>query len=377
MKKMFFCLLGAAALLAACSSKPAAVDLTGLTSYYVRADGNDKNPGTSEAAPFKTLARAVEAAAKTSVKKITVIGTLVENVVINETDSMDNRPQKIIDATGGQDIAKALTGLGLATITWSLDEHDPDEILITGKPGASGPERAVLTPADQNDVTLGLTYSNLRLEHIEISGVNTTKNLPAVVVAGTLTLAKGAKITNNTNGGGIYAIGGVVIMRDDAEVSHNQGNDNVGVYLELGSVMVMFDTSHITGNKAVAGNGGGLALSGSSLIMRDNSSITANSAGNAGGGIITFTDTKNGYLSQITLYDEAAISGNSAKLGGGIFLQDKMVMEGNATITGNTATQEGGGVFGVTDNMKISIQKLDAIQGNTAPEFPDHNFDFE
>jgi hypothetical protein len=94
-------------------------------------------------------------------------------------------------------------------------------------------------------------------------------------------LAHGTKITKNS--GGIAAIKGVVIMRDDAEVSHNEGNDNVGVYLENGSVLVMFDKAQITGNKAKSGNGGGVALSGSSLLMNDNSSISGNSAGNPGG----------------------------------------------------------------------------------------------
>jgi hypothetical protein len=57
MKKMFFCALGAASLLAACTSKPAvqaAPDLTGVTSYYVRSDGNDKNPGTNNSMGPKT-----------------------------------------------------------------------------------------------------------------------------------------------------------------------------------------------------------------------------------------------------------------------------------------------------------------------------------
>jgi hypothetical protein len=143
--------------LAGCGSSPAAsapVDLTGVTSYYVRADGNDTNAGTNEAAPFKTLAKAVEAAAKTSVKKITVIGTLAENTTIKDADSTDKMPQKIIDATGEQDMAKAMAGLRVATITWSLDERNPDEILITGKSDASGAERAVLTPASKKDPIL-------------------------------------------------------------------------------------------------------------------------------------------------------------------------------------------------------------------------------
>jgi hypothetical protein len=74
--------------LAGCASGPkaAAPDLTGVTSYYVRADGNDKNAGISGDAPFKTLQRTLEAAAKTPVKKVTVIGTLAGNTTIQAAD---------------------------------------------------------------------------------------------------------------------------------------------------------------------------------------------------------------------------------------------------------------------------------------------------
>ena len=371
--------------LAGCGSSPAAsapVDLTGVTSYYVRADGDDKNAGTSEAAPFKTLQRAVDAAANTPVKKITVVGTLVGYTKIEKADPTVKKLIKIMDATGGQDLAEVLKNqVGVATVEGSLDEPDPDEILITGKPDASGAERAVLAspaPANPSDYTLTVIDSTVRLEHIEISGLNTTKNGSAVFVAGTLTLAKGAKVTKNISRvRGIRAIWGLVIMRDNAEVSHNEGEDSAGVYLERGSVMAMFDKALITGNKAISGNGGGVALSGSTLLMNDNSSISGNSAGNAGGGIITFTDTENGYISQITMQDNAVISGNTAKMGGGILLQDKLILQGNAKIIENTATEAGGGVFGATKDAVVTKGENTVIADNQAPEYPDTNFTFE
>jgi hypothetical protein len=350
--------------------------LTGVTSYYVRADGSDANAGTSETAPFKTLAKAVEEAAKTQVKKITVIGTLAGNTQIEKTDPTENIPKKYMDATGGQDIAEVLDArIGVATIDWSLDERDPDEILITGKPDASGAERAVLTPEDHDKPILTILSSTVRLEHIEISGQKSVKSaLFAIAVSGTLTLAQGARITKNI-GGGIWGHLGVVIMRDDAEVSYNEGRDNVGVYLERGSVMVMFDKSRVTGNKA-ANNGGGVAMEGSSLLMYGSSSISGNSAGNGGGGIITFTDTKNGYISQITMSGNGVIQGNTAKIGGGILLQDRLIMNDKTQIIENTATEIGGGVFGATDNAAVTKGEDAVIANNIAPEIPDINFKF-
>jgi hypothetical protein len=366
-------------LVAGCGSSPkaAAPDLTGVSSYYVRADGDDKNAGTSEDAPFKTLQRAVDAAAKTSVKKITVIGTIAGNTTIENADPTIKKIIKVMDGTGGQDIADLLANqTGVATVQGSLDEPDPEEILITGKPDATGAERAVLVPpANNQDLILGVVASTVRLEHIELSGLNDST---ALFVGGTVTLAQGAKITKNISEShtGIYARNGLVIMRDNAEISDNEGSDNVGVYLSQGSVMAMFDNALIAGNKAT-NNGGGVAMEGSTLIMRGNSAISGNSAGNGGGGIITFPDTKNGYISQITMEDNAVVSGNTAKLGGGILLQEKLILRDNAKIIENTATERGGGVFGATRAATVNKGENAVIANNTAPNVPDSNFTFE
>jgi hypothetical protein len=351
----------------ACASAP---DLTGVTSYYVRADGDDKNAGTSEAAPFKTLEKAVEAAAKTPVKRITVIGTLTKGTVIKGTDPTPRKITKYVKAAGDK--------VGYAEIDWSLDENDPDEILITGKPDASGAERAVLKPAE-GDTGILIVLSTIRLEHIEISGLNSTESGYAVLLGeGTLTLARGTKITKTSGDiNGISATMGVVIMRDDAEISDNEGESfGTGAFLSSGSVLVMLDKSRITGNKAASG--GGVALSGSSLIMRGTAAITGNSAANlVGGGVYTEPATKDGYFCRITMYDDAVIEGNTAKGGGGIFLQDELIMEDNAKITGNTATEGGGGVWGQGNNNWVTLRGNAVIEGNTAPQAPDTNFTFK
>jgi hypothetical protein len=354
------------------SPKAAATDLTGVSSYYVRADGDDKNAGTSEAAPFKTLKKAVEAAAKTPVKKITVIGTLT-GTVINKTDPTPRSITNYVKVEGDK--------VWYAGIKWSLDENDPDEILITGKPDASGAERAVLKPAKEGDnAILLIASSTVRLEHIELSGLNTTKpGSTVMLLTGTLTLARGTKITKNSgNISGINVMNGVVIMRDDAEISGNEGESfGAGAFLSSGSVLVMLDKSRITGNKA-AEAGGGAALAGSTLIMRGSAAITGNSAANrTGGGVYTEPNTEDGYFCRITMYDDAVIEGNAAKGGGGIYLQGELIMEGNAKITGNTAAQAGGGIWGAGDNNSLTLRENAVIEGNTAPEFPDTNFVFE
>jgi len=104
-------------------------NLNDVTSYFVRANGNDNNSGTTEDKPLKTLAKAVEVASKSKVKKITVIGTLVGATVI--------------------------------------DNSGTDEILITGKVNASNIEKAVLTTLTKDTYTIRITgNSKIKLEYL-------------------------------------------------------------------------------------------------------------------------------------------------------------------------------------------------------------------
>jgi hypothetical protein len=357
-------------MLAACSSSPKAppVDLTGITTYFVRADGSDTNTGINEDVPFKTLAKAVEAAAKTRVKTITIIGVLNEETVIQGTDPSVIKITKIM-VTGGQDMAKVLAKQqGVARIQGGYDVKDPEEILITGKPDATEAEKAVLKGLPDKAAALTIFRSTVRLEHIAINNAVTTGS-PVQLGFACLTLGKGVKISNNKPYGEIYATGSLVIMRDDAEVSNNEANDG-GMYLDNGSVLAMFDNALISENNATT-NGGGVALNGSTLDMFDNAAITNNSATNAGGGIITFANEKNGFLSLIRMNGNALISKNSAKIGGGIFLQGELVMEDTSKITGNTATAEGGGVIAGSVDSSLKTAKTASISGNKAPKTPD------
>jgi hypothetical protein len=364
--------------LAGCSSAPAsapavsAMDLTGVTSYYVRANGNDRNSGISEDAPFQTLERAVQAASTTAVKKITVIGTLTGYTKIENTDPTPLLTRKVMY---GNMTVLSDSVLGTAEVVGSYDDPDPEEILITGKPGATGAERAVLRYAEGAECILLVTRSTVRLEHIEISGSSSGYTIG--VTYGAVTLAEGAVATNNTRSATVMALRGIIIMRDNASVSGNEGTHNVGVYLANGSVLVMRDEASITNNKS-ANNGGGLAMEGSSAYLLGNAKISGNSAGNAGGGIITFPDEKNGYIPQITMQENAGVKGNSAKIGGGILLNEgTLTMNDTSQITDNTASDTGGGLFGVGETVNVNRERSAVLSGNTAPEFPDSNFDFD
>jgi len=376
----------AAALFAACGSAPAQtpVDLTGVTSYYVRANGNDSNAGTSEDAPFKTLERAVRAALSTPVKKITVIGTLDGSTTIKNTkppvlSTEWSHPVLVAELDDGRRVVMVDTTQSKAfRINGSYDDTDPEEILITGKPDADGNEKAVLTNSRNANNILLIESATVRLENIEISGfVSTNSRSRCVRVwTGVLTLGPGAKVTNNKVIGVHIIDGGIVIMRDNAEVSNNQSiGGNTGVYLETGSVMVMLDNAVIKENKALnnnngLGSGGGVAITEATLIMRDNSTIANNSSPNYGGGVIVYD--VNG---SVEMFDNAAITGNTASIGGGVGLVGTLDMNGSSKITNNSAVRAGGGIYGEKD-ASISKSRTAVLSDNQAPQSPDSNFTF-
>jgi len=359
MKKLIgvFVCLTLVFIVAACGSSPKVAEPpAGTESYYVRADGNDRNAGTSEDAPFKTLTRAIEVASKTSVKKITVIGTLVEEV------STENA----------------------ATSLWrkNWDDPNPAEILITGKPNATDDEKAVLTSQRDHVLIIHIALA-IRLENIEISGKKGSNNNSAVyIVGGELTLAQGAKITNNIGSGVVVSFGGLLIMRDNSEISNNearvgggivlQNNEGSGYRLKRNCTAILLNNTLVTNNRAAYG--GGIVMSGSELVMMDNVIVSNNTASDWGGGILTDGEESK-VVSKITLRGSAAIINNSAQVGGGIFLQDQLTLFDSSRITGNTASTGGGGVF-MTGEAEVfegndNVNWESIIKDNNAPRGSD------
>jgi len=333
-------------LFAACGSSPSSKtpDLTGVSSYYVRANGNDKNTGTSEDSPFKTLTKALEVAAKTQVKKITVIGTLV-------------------GATSTKHLAP-VSLLGVSDINTLYSK----EILITGKPDATGEEKAVLT-SDTEHRALENLNAVIRLENIEISGC---KEGAVFVGFGLLTLAKGAKIINNNseNNSMIFAVSSIVFLRDDAEISNNKSGNNTGITLSMNSQGILMDNA-LVANNISSNNGGGIAVEDSTLTMKDNAMVTKNSAVNAGGGIIAYDATKNGSVSKVTISGNAGVIQNSAKAGGGIFMhKNTLILQDTARVMENTASELGGGIV-IFSGASGTRGKDIIVTGNKAPQAAD------
>jgi hypothetical protein len=234
---------------------------------------------------------------------------------------------------------------------------------ISGKTTITGPGANLLTIDAHSasrifQINKGVTA--------EISGVTLTNGNAfrgggAIQSSGTLTVANSVISGNFATGvggagggGGIYNDGGAVLLMGDTISGNSAGTGLGGGILNIGSLSLqntIVSGNHVSGG----GSGGGIyCVFGPTTIT--NSTISGNSASNAGGGIVT-TDT-----STIT---NSTISGNSAHVdGGGILNLFGHLTVTNSTVNGNSARGSGGGINNTFSNS-ITI-KNSTISGNSA-----------
>ena len=177
---------------------------------------------------------------------------------------------------------------------------------------------------------------------------------------GTLSLAN-STITGNSasNGGGIYNPGIITLI--NTTVRDNTGGYGGGIH--NGGTLTLTNST-ITGNSAnsgLAGRGGGIVNSSNGTVRLTNSTVSANTATELGGGI-----WDNGGTVSLT---NTTISGNTAtEAGGGIHNSGSLTLS-NSTITGNLVeTGRSGGIRKDSGTTKL-LNTI--IAGNTAPTAPD------
>lgn len=226
---------------------------------YVRATGDDNNSGLSETEPKKTLRSALLLSVRARINRIMVLGTLDYNS----------------EGMGRDSIFRAGDIPGLNRDT---------EILITGKPGASNNERAVLSAKGSGRAVMTVINASVRLENIEISGGETssrsTSGIGIYVLEGaSITLGAGAVVCDNAYWG-MLVTENIKCVIDGGEVRNNQAS---GITISYDGV-VLLRNGVITENSASSTGGGVWVLDGGSLTMTGGT-ITANNAVLGGGGV--------------------------------------------------------------------------------------------
>jgi hypothetical protein len=196
--------------------------------------------------------------------------------------------------------------------------------------------------------------------------------------------------------GGTFTMQGGTISSNTASASttsslltyaYGGGVSNLGTFTMLGGT--------ISGNTATASshsNGGGVFVSGNgsppSFTMQSGT-ITGNTASvssinsyseSHGGGVCVGGDNES--TTNFTIQGNASVTDNTATLGGGVFVagykymagyfsntisnsSSTFTMQGDASVSGNTAGRSGGGVY-VGQNGTFAMQGNTSVSGNNA-----------
>ena len=134
-----------------------------------------------------------------------------------------------------------------------------------------------------------------------------------------------------------------VVIRDLA-ITNGKARSGGGINVSLANFLATRPLVTLRGDTSVTGNtarwyGGGIYNVGGTVILNDSASVTGNTAGTEGGGIFNYGD--------LILNGLASVTGNTAEDdGGGIYnVGGTVILNDSASVTGNTAGTEGGGIF--------------------------------
>ena len=163
------------------------------------------------------------------------------------------------------------------------------------------------------------------------------------------------------DGGGISA-SFTDIQLTGVNVSGNQSSGNRGGGGIMTEGQLTLDESTVSGNFSFitgvsgGGVGGGIAAFGSAAVTVTNSTISENSATNNGGGIYTAG-------SDVTLVDSAVVDNSSGREGGGVSTQAGDINLTNSTVSGNQSVADGGGIQSRSGPVSLSAS---TVSGNSA-----------
>ena len=201
---------------------------------------------------------------------------------------------------------------------------------------------------------------------IHVSGTITENvNVPDGIAAAKITIAGTSAATDILDGvdksGAVVTIDESAIPVDLKNLTITNGNHGVAMQA---AATVNIENCVITGNQGSVSGAGVYMGAGGSLTITD-TDITQNIATGSGSGGGIYAP----YSSALAKFEMTggSLSNNSAKNGGGASLaciQAANPLLKNVTISGNTATTNGGGVY-VTSGRYLTIEGCD-ISGNTA-----------
>jgi uncharacterized repeat protein (TIGR02543 family) len=229
--------------------------------------------------------------------------------------------------------------------------------------------------ANQPDANGSLIHTsgvvNLNSDAVLSDNASDSVNGGAVhVTGGGMLSINGGQIARNTSsaaGGGVYVdVGGTLNMNQGA-IFDNSAYKGGGIWFEQSADAAVIANALIYGNSA-SFNGGGIGNDGADMTISD-TRIYENQA-TAGAGIYTF------HSATVTLSGSNEISDNTATdSGGGIYNgRDTAMHVDGALITNNSAATTGGGINSLGD---LEIQHTSIIHNTGGGIFATANLTFE
>lgn len=317
--------------------------------------GNDANFGVSSS-PFKSLQAAVN--------KINEVNTGSASYTIKVMDNVDDSS------------SSSYTGNNSALVNIAPD--NPDKTLnLTIKSSDDNTQRTInagRTSSNTGRVMYVGANATVTMQNLVLTGGNIAESGGGVFVGGgTLTMTGGAitnnSSTNSNNGGGVYVDGNSTFTATGGTIggdgSGNSAQNGGAIYIaasgkvELKGATISYNTSETSGggvanygtfeissgsinNNTSGHNGGGVNNNGT--LTMTGGTIANNTATADGGGVYVAADKTFNMTSGSS--SMPSISGNQAKNGGGVYLVATGILGmGVGTISGNTATIDGHGVY--------------------------------
>jgi predicted outer membrane repeat protein len=188
-----------------------------------------------------------------------------------------------------------------------------------------------------------------------------------------------ATVTGNVmkhDGGGVYFSGDwITITNSTISANHSDGSlfvsNGGGIYI-TGTVMVVLSGSTVSGNKVgPMGKGGGLHIGRAQSASIYHSDISGNSGARWGGGLYAVDSSVHFWFGDVAgnsaysgggiyasvgsfyLWGGDRVRQNSAVMGAGVYCSDCSSIWNDATVSGNTAEEEGGGLYLSSGAMAI------------------------
>lgn len=183
---------------------------------------------------------------------------------------------------------------------------------------------------------------------------NTANMRGGIYSAGSLEMTE-STVSGNTASGMSGGIGASRLILKNSTVSGNSATTAGGIYCTDETII---DNCRILNNTATAGAGGGIYSNGN-ITIKNGTEISENTSVSLGGG--AYIENSKGIFENITISKNSA-TGN----GGGLYHLSEVELN-NVTIVGNSTQASGGGVYNASSDLIILGNT--SVTANTATEF--------